>query len=106
MDRFESILPGAAERILTMAESSQSHAQTLEYDALHSHRREVRRGQYLGIVVTLSAFGTAIYMAAIGQAEVAGVIGGTTVVSIAVAFVIGRICGVRICGVRDADLHR
>jgi uncharacterized membrane protein len=90
MGRFNTILPGAAERILTMAETSQKHTHILEYDALHSHRREVRRGQFLGILVTLSAFGTSAYMAAIGHAEVAGVIGGTTVVSIAVAFVLGR----------------
>ncbi len=90
MSRFETILPGAAERILSMAESSQNHAQKMEYDALHSHRREVRRGQYSGIIVTLSAFGTSVYMASTGNPEVAGIIGGTTVVSIAVAFVLGR----------------
>jgi uncharacterized membrane protein len=90
MGRFEDILPGAAERILTMAESSQKHAHILEYDALHSHRREVRRGQILGIAVTLSAFATSAFMAYIGQPEVAGIVGGTTVVSIAVAFVLGR----------------
>jgi uncharacterized membrane protein len=90
MGRFEEILPGAAERILAMAESSQKHTQEMEYDALHSLRKEVRRGQYLGILVTMSAFFTSGYMASIGQPEVAGIIGGTTVVSIAVAFVLGR----------------
>lgn len=77
--RYEQLLPGAAERIIAMAELEQKHRVTMERDAMdsdHQHRNEViaaqrenarsvfrsdMAGQVLGASIALGCVGGAIY---------------------------------------------
>jgi uncharacterized membrane protein len=88
--KYEAIIPGAAERILQMAEKNQAHQISIEIKALDAARREARRGQVFALLIALCAFGAAIAAMIMGYPVVASVIGGTTVVSLAVAFIKGR----------------
>lgn len=81
LQRYDQLLPGAAERIITMAEVEQRHRHEQESKAISSElvTREIlqatekvridgvmrsdRRGQYLGAVVSILAISGAIYTA-------------------------------------------
>jgi len=90
LEQYDHLLPGAAERILSMAENDASHQRDIEITALNAQARENRRGQYCGVFVVVIAFATAIVALSLGHPTAASVIGGTTVVGLATAFAIGR----------------
>ncbi len=86
---YDRTLNGAAERILALTEreSSFRHESELrrfeiaEKDA-HAAREETKRGQFLSFAITCIAFVSAVVCAMIGQPWVAGIIAGTTLVSV------------------------
>jgi len=90
LEGYEKIVPGAAERILIMAESSMKHQQQYDNALLEASRKQAARGQILGFLIGLSAIGASMFSAFIGYPVLAGILGGTTVVSLVVAFVVGR----------------
>jgi len=87
---YDKILPGAAERILVMAERDQKHQIEIETSAQHLVAREIRRGQIFGLTVSISAFITSIVSLILGFEKAAMVIGGTTVVGLVTVFVTSR----------------
>jgi uncharacterized membrane protein len=90
LEGYERLVPGAAERILTMAESDTKHQQAIELEALRAAAAEIKRGQIFGFVIGLTALGASMLALAMGSPAVAGVIGGTTVVGLVSVFIIGR----------------
>lgn len=90
LEQYDKIVTGAAERILAMAEADAEHQRAMERDALAAQKREVFGGQWFAFGVTLCAFGTAIVFGAMGYPTQAAAFAGTTVVSLAVAFITGR----------------
>lgn len=90
LKKYDMVVSGAAERILVMAEKNQAHQISIESTALDAKRKEVLLGQIFALTISLCAFGTAIAAMIMGHPTVAGVIGGTTVVSLAIAFITGR----------------
>lgn len=73
-----------------MAESEAKHVQSMDKGALDATREERKRGQWMGLIVSLAAFICAAYCASQGQGAAASIIGGTTVVGLVSAFVLGR----------------
>jgi uncharacterized membrane protein len=69
---YDQTCPGAAERILAMAERQAAHRQGLEKMALHANVINERIGTCLGFLITLVAIGAGMWMLANG-AEAAGV---------------------------------
>lgn len=91
LEGYERLVPGAAERILVMAESDSRHQQQIEFAALRAAEAEVKRGQIFAFIIGLVALGASIGALALGSPVVAGVIGGTTVVGLVSAFIIGHV---------------
>ncbi len=91
LEGYERLVPGAAERILVMAESDSRHQQQIEFAALRAAEAEVKRGQIFGFVIGLVALCASVGALALGSPVVAGVIGGTTVVGLVSAFIIGHV---------------
>lgn len=87
---YEEIIPGAAERILAMAETDAQHQREIEFAALNAEVTGVRRGQVLGFFVVLATLSLAAFCAHLGFENAALAIGGIAVVSLASAFVLGR----------------
>ena len=93
---YELTLPGAADRILTMAEQAASHRHDMQRRTLELETFDVRsaygrsnRGLYLGAFVALAIVAVGAYMAFLGHpAEGAGVV-VSTVVGLAATFVYG-----------------
>jgi uncharacterized membrane protein len=87
---YDLVVAGAAERIIRMAEKSQDHQIALEQTAISAQKWEGRIGQIFALTIALAAFGTAITAMVMDYPVVAGVVAGSTVVSLAVAFITGR----------------
>lgn len=89
--RYNQIIPGAAERILRMAEDDALHQRQMEQVALTARAREAARGQHYGLIIGVAALATSIVALLAGLEQAASVIGGTTVVGLVTVFVVGRL---------------
>ncbi|MDP1633348.1 MAG: DUF2335 domain-containing protein [Gallionellaceae bacterium] len=99
LQRYDELLPGAAERIIAMAEMEQRHRheqekkaiaselatretlQTTEMSRIDGVMRSDKRGQYLGAFVSILAISGAIYIAE-SQPWVAGALVGLPILGI------------------------
>jgi uncharacterized membrane protein len=98
---YEQILPGAAERILAMAEAEQRHRQALEIqqqtDGADIHKVAIagqiqinKRGQWFGFSICFAVLLLAGYFAYLGFGTAAAAMASLDLVSLAAVFVIGR----------------
>jgi uncharacterized membrane protein len=85
LERYEQVVPGAAERLITMAERNQSHRHALETAAVHHEIQIANRGQISAALVALASIGAGTYIASLGQTVAGtGLIGGV-IATIAIA---------------------
>ena len=98
--KYNKVLAGAADRIISMAEQQSAHRQALERMAVEAGIRDgeaarlwQRRGQTLGFTIAILAIGggsaAAIWSPNIAGQVSGGVIGGTALVSLVALFVRG-----------------
>ena len=80
---YENVLPGSAERILTMAEKEQEHRVTWENKALDTVIHQGNLGQWFGLLIAFLCIGGAVYLALGGHRWVA--------IALAVASAIGLV---------------
>lgn len=52
--QYERVLPGAADRILSMAEKQSEHRQVLEKSAILSDVENSKRGQWFGFIIAIA----------------------------------------------------
>lgn len=64
---FDDIVPGAAERIIAMAERQSAHRISMESQALGARIGEGKRGQVCAFLISLLGLGGFIYLAATGH---------------------------------------
>lgn len=88
--QYNEILPGAADRILAMAENESEHQKSMDKNAMDLKSRENKRGQYLAMATVIVAFSAATACAYMGSQAAAAIIGGTTVVGLVTVFITGR----------------
>ena len=84
---YDEIVPGAAERIITMAESQAKHRREMEKQLLQSDITLAKRGQWIaGILSFLIIFliGFSIFK---GDQVTAGILSGTTLLGVASLFI-------------------
>ena len=87
--QYDSILPGAPERILAMVEAQGRHRQQLEEYALKAEHHRSMTGVVLAGVMVLAMLGTAGYALYLNLPNVALALAGTPIVTIAGAFIYG-----------------
>lgn len=90
MAEYERVLPGAAERILVMAEKAAAHHQAIDVQAQKLIGQDVLRGQLLGFSIAAAGLlvsGYAIYK---GYPAVAGAIVAAIMTGGVGVFVVGR----------------
>lgn len=90
---YERACPGSADRIVKMAEEEAQHRRSIESAIVRAQENEskgefaeARRGQICALLVVLVTVGAAVYLAAIGQATAASIMGVGGVSTIVVAF--------------------
>lgn len=90
LNKYNQVLPGAADRILSMAEKQQDHRHQLEAVAVRSRERKGFLGQIFGFVVAMTAIIGGTYLLSIGKSAE----GFTTMIlavgSIVSIFIFGR----------------
>lgn len=89
LHEYDVIVPGAAERIIKMAEDQAKHRQELERDVIRSDIRDGRTGLYLGFIIGLVAIIMGTYCIAQGHSVAGGVLGGSAVPGLTAVFVYG-----------------
>jgi len=62
LERYNQVLPGLAERIITMAESQHSHRQGLEKHVIHSNVSAQKTGTILGFVIAMTVIGGGFFL--------------------------------------------
>lgn len=67
LQEFERTLPGAANRILALAEAQARHRQSLEARLAGAKIRTQHRGQWLAFLVVLVGMGCGTWLAATGR---------------------------------------
>jgi uncharacterized membrane protein len=88
---YDQVVPGAAERILVMAEEQARHRQSLERTVIEGGSRRANLGLWLGFILSIVVLALSAALIVNGY-EVAGtVIGSIDLVSLATVFVVGRI---------------
>lgn len=101
MKKYEAIAPGAADRILTMAEQQQRHRHEQESKENEANVRvaesnirmqdasilEVRRGQWMGFIIGLAFLGVTTVLGLNGHEIAASVLGLGGVAAVATVFI-------------------
>lgn len=90
LKRYDVVLPGAADRILTMAENQSKHRINLESAVIPSQLKESERGQWLAFSVAILCIAATTAVTFGGYPTVGCVLGGTTVVGLVTVFVVGK----------------
>lgn len=85
IEKYNEVVPGAADRIITMAEKEANHRHDIDKKKL----KERTRGQWFAAILTLAAF-FLIYIALINNRTlVASIIAGSTIIGLAAIFITG-----------------
>ena len=90
LENYNRIVPGAAERIIQMAESEKEHRHYIEKAALRADIREARLGQIFAFLIGTIAIVCGAYTAIEGAPGAGGVIGGGGVIGLVSVFILGR----------------
>ena len=90
LKQYNDLLPGTAERLISMAERQSAHRIELEKKVISRQLEESTRGQYFGLIVALCFLAASYSLGMNGHDGLAGVLGGTTLVSLVAVFVIGK----------------
>jgi uncharacterized membrane protein len=89
LEHYEKILPGAAERILAMAERQSAHRQKIEDKVITSDVKNSSRGLTYGFIICLVAIVGGFTLIYLGKSIEGSVIGGTALVGLVTAFIYG-----------------
>ncbi len=87
---YKTVLPGSPERVFTMAEKEQQHRHDVENAMISGALKQQTKGQVLGFILAL-LFGAASFILGLkGQTWLAGILGTSTVIGLAVVFVLNK----------------
>ena len=89
LEKFESIVPGAAERIIKMAEDQSTHRKDLEKKVIESDIARSKWGQILGFMIAIGGLIASIIVAVYGSAIAGSIIGVGTLASLVSVFMYG-----------------
>lgn len=89
LEGYNRASPGAADRIITMAEAHAAHQRQLEAEAVRAHLRQSLIGLILGSLIALGGLTAATIMVLGNHDWAGGIIGGTTLAGIVGTFVYG-----------------
>ena len=89
--KYNSVVPNAAERIITMAETQAAHRQRIESKVIESNIRNSRLGLHYGLIIGLASVLGGVVCILYGH-EIGGtILGGTGLSSLVGVFVYGSI---------------
>jgi uncharacterized membrane protein len=87
--KFDEVVPGAAERILKLAETQSAHRIELERMVVSSDISRSKWGQILGFILAVIGLTASVVIGIFGSALGGGIMGATTVASLVGVFMYG-----------------
>src|SRR3990167_2352961 len=87
--KFDEVVPGAAERIIKMAEDQSIHRKELEKKVIDSDIARSKWGQILGFVIAITGLAVSAIIVVYGNAIAGGIIGVGTLASLVGVFMYG-----------------
>lgn len=91
IERYEKILQGSADRILTMTEKQSEHRRELEKSVVEADIKSSKTGLWLAGSVTTIIILCATYLAINNHEATASVMVGTTIVALSTNFIYGSV---------------
>ena len=67
LERYNSVIPNGAERIMAMVERQTEHRQRLESRAVDGNLAAQSRGQWMALVVVIAGFAGGVTLIALGK---------------------------------------
>lgn len=89
-EAYEKVLPGATDRIITMAEKSLESRINNEKTIIDTRLKQSGRGQIFGFILALFFGVVAVLLALTGHEVLAGIIASGDIISLAIIFVLNR----------------
>jgi uncharacterized membrane protein len=88
--KYNDAHPGAADRIIAMAEKQAAHRQELERTVVNTNCHTAKRGPIYGFIICMTAIGGGVYLIQLGKsaAGLASII--TALASLSIVFIYGR----------------
>lgn len=97
LEKYDHVLPGLAERIISLTEKEQIHRHAIETEAVRAEtldmekaRLEARIGQIFAFAIALLAIGGGIYCTITGHPVAGPIISSGGLVMVVTAFIKGR----------------
>lgn len=91
LEKYERLLPGAAERLFQMAEKEQAHQHKTIAEVTKSVGQSQKRGQVLGFILAMSALISSVVLYIYsGSLAISGLLLGAGVMAVAIALISGR----------------
>lgn len=87
---YEEVVPGAAREILDMAKSQQAHRQSTEFGVVEHSKSQENWTTFIGSLMIFSLIGCGVLAMYWEYLVVAGIIFGTTIASITIAWLTGK----------------
>jgi uncharacterized membrane protein len=89
LNRYNELLPGAADRIIAMAEAQAKHRQTLEQIAIKSGARDSMLGLIFGLTIGLAGISGSVFCIINGYQAGGTILGTGSLASLVGVFVYG-----------------
>jgi uncharacterized membrane protein len=89
LKKFDEVVPGAAERIIKMAEEQSTHRRSLEKGVIESDIIRSKWGQILGFIIAIFGLVVSTLISIYGNAATGALIGFTTIASLVSVFMYG-----------------
>lgn len=90
LGQYDSIQDGFADRIVSMAESEQSHRQSLENKSVEAAIKTESRGQNYALAISLLIIAGALYLIDSGKEVSGSLLAGGTLTGLAYIFITGK----------------
>lgn len=90
LEHLEAVLPGLADRVVSMAEREQSHRHDTMTSLLKKEFLLRERGQWFALIALTILLGAVLGIAWLGDTQSAAWLGGATIVAVISIFVTGR----------------
>lgn len=87
---YKDVVPGAAERILAMAEKQAEHRQKIESKVINKQLAQTSLGQWFAFILTIVCIAVGTYLAVNNFTIIAGIIFSSTILGLISVFVLGK----------------
>lgn len=87
---YNAAVPGAAQRVIAMAEEQNKHRIALEAIVIPNRETNSARGQHYALIIGLAAIAAAVICAYLKQPVIGAVVVGTPLCGLSYAFITGK----------------